>query len=60
MPFVATWMDLEIIILSDCKEIQPVHPKRDQSWVFFGRNIVKTETSTLATSCEELTYWKRL
>ena len=22
----------------DCKEIQPVHPKRDQSWVFFGRN----------------------
>ena len=32
MPFVATWMDLEIIILSDCKEIQPVHPKGDQSW----------------------------
>jgi len=22
----------------DCKEIQPVHPKGDQSWVFFGRN----------------------
>ena len=21
----------------DCKEIQPVHPKRDQSWVFIGR-----------------------
>ena len=21
----------------DCKEIQPVHPKGDQSWVFFGR-----------------------
>ena len=25
----------------DCKEIQPVHPKGDQSWVFFGRNVVK-------------------
>jgi len=22
----------------DCKEIQPVHPKGDQPWVFFGRN----------------------
>jgi len=22
----------------DCKEIQPVHPKGDQSWVFIGRN----------------------
>ena len=21
----------------DCKEIQPVHPKGDQSWVFIGR-----------------------
>ena len=25
----------------DCKEIQPVHPKGDQSWVFFGRNDVE-------------------
>ena len=25
----------------DCKEIQPVHPKGDQSWVFCGRNDVK-------------------
>ena len=23
----------------DCKEIQPVHPKGDQSWVFFGRML---------------------
>ena len=23
----------------DCKEIQPVHPKRDQSWVFTGRML---------------------
>ena len=26
------------------KEIQPVHPKGDQSWVFFGRNDVEPET----------------
>ena len=25
----------------DCKEIQPVHPKGDQLWVFFGRNDAK-------------------
>ena len=23
----------------DCKEIQPVHPKGDQSWVFIGRTV---------------------
>ena len=28
----------------DCKEIQPVHSKGDQSWVFFGRNDAKAET----------------
>ena len=28
----------------DCKEIQTVHPKRDQSWVFTGRTDVETET----------------
>ena len=28
----------------DCKEIQPVHSKRDQCWVFFGRNDAKAET----------------
>ena len=33
----------------DCKEIQPVHLKGDQSW----------NSNTLATSCEELTHWKR-
>ena len=27
----------------DCKEIQPVHPKGDQSWVFTGRTDVETE-----------------
>ena len=29
----------------DCKEIQPVHSKGDQSWVFFGRNDAKAETA---------------
>ena len=28
----------------DCKEIQPVHSKGDQPWVFFGRNDAKAET----------------
>ena len=28
----------------DCKEIQPVYPKRDQSWVFIGRTDVEAET----------------
>ena len=28
----------------DCKEIQPVHPKGDQSWVFSGRTDAKSET----------------
>ena len=32
---------------SDCKEIQPVHPKGDQSWVFIGRNDAKAETPIL-------------
>ena len=31
----------------DCKEIQPVHPKGDQSWVFIGRTDVETETPIL-------------
>ena len=28
----------------DCKEIQPVHPKGNQSWVFMGRTDVEAET----------------
>ena len=31
----------------DCKEIQPVHPKGDQPWDFFGRNDAKAETPVL-------------
>ena len=31
----------------DCKEIQPVHPKGDQSWEFIGRTDVEAETLVL-------------
>ena len=31
----------------DNKEIQPVHSKGDQPWVFFGRNDAKAETPVL-------------
>ena len=31
----------------DCKEIQPVHPKGDQFWVFIGRTDVEAETPIL-------------
>ena len=44
----------------DCKKIQLVHSEGDQPWDFFGRNDAKANSSTLATSCEELTHWKRL
>ena len=31
----------------DCKEMQLVHPKRNQSWVFIGRTDVEAETAIL-------------
>ena len=31
----------------DCKEIQPVYPKEDQSWVFIGKTDVEAETPIL-------------
>ena len=37
----------------DCKEIQPVHPKGDQSWVFIGRTDVEAETPVLLPWTEE-------
>ena len=36
------WRRLESPL--DCKEIQPVHPKGDLSWVFIGRTDVEAET----------------
>ena len=41
----------------DCKESKP---KGNQSWIFIGRTDAEAETPILlATSCEELTHWKR-
>ena len=34
-------------LLRDCEEIQSVHPKGDQSWVFIERTVVEAETLTL-------------
>ena len=39
------WRTLECPL--DCKEIQPVHPKEDESWVFIGRTDVEAETPVL-------------
>ena len=39
------WMVLESPL--DCKEIQQVHPKGDQAWVFIGRTAVEAEIPIL-------------
>ena len=44
----------------DSKEIQPFHPKGNQSWIFIGRTDDEAETpNTLATWCKELTHLQR-
>ena len=49
------WCWRRLLSPLDCKEIQPVHSKGDQSWVFFGRTYAKAETPILwpphAKSC---------
>ena len=42
----------------DCTEIQPVHSRGDQSWVFFGRNDAEAETHYFDHLMEELTHCK--
>ena len=45
----------------DCEEIQPVHSKGDQPWVFFGRNDAKAETPVLwPPHAKSWLNWKRL
>ena len=45
----------------DCKEIQPVHPKGDQSWMFIGRTDVEAETPVLSPpDVENCLIWKDL
>ena len=43
----------------DCKEIQPVHPKGDQSWVFTEGTDIEAETPILWPPHAELTHLKR-
>ena len=38
------WCWRRLLSHLDCKEIQPVHPKGDQSWVFIGRTDAEAET----------------
>ena len=41
------WCWRRLLSPLDCKEIQPVHPKGDQSWVFTGRTDAEAETPVL-------------
>ena len=43
----------------DCKEIQPVHPKGDQPWIFIGRTDVEAETPILwPPDAKSWLFWK--
>ena len=50
----------------DCKEIQPIHPKGDQSWVFIGQTDVEAETPIFghlmqrADSFEKTMIWEKI
>ena len=52
------WRTLESPL--DCKEIQPVHPKGTQSWVFIGRTNVEVEAPILWPPDGKSGHWKRL
>ena len=41
------WCWKRLLSLLDCKEIQPVHPKGSQSWIFIGRTDVEAEIPIL-------------
>ena len=49
MPNPHHWLPLTLTLESplNCKEIQPVHPKGDQSWVFIGRTDAEAEPPIL-------------
>ena len=40
-------LDKSLESLLDCKEIKPVNPRGNQSWIFIGRTEAKAETETL-------------
>ena len=43
----------------DCKEIQPIHPKGNQSWIYWNDWCWSWNSNTSGTWCEELTHLKR-
>ena len=43
----------------DCKEIQPVHPKEDQSWVFIGRTDAEAETPYFGHLMQRVDSWEK-
>ena len=55
------WCWRRLLRVLDCKEVQPVHPKGDQSWVFIEKIDAKAETPILwpPDGNEELTHLKR-
>ena len=46
-------LDKTLGSLLDSKEIQPIHPKGNQSWIFIGRTDAKAETPILWSSDEK-------
>ena len=53
------WCWRRLLRVPCCKEIQPVHPKGDQSWVFIGRTDVEAETPILwPTHAKSWLIWK--
>ena len=40
-------LEKTLVSLLDCKEIQPVNPKGNQSWLFIGKSDVEAETPIL-------------
>ena len=54
------WCWRRLLSPLDCKEIQPINPKGNQSWISIGRTDLEAEApNTLATWCKELTHLKR-
>ena len=44
----------------DCKEIKPLHPKGNQSWIFIWNDWCwSCNSNPLATWCKEMSHWKR-
>ena len=43
----------------ECKDIKPVNPKGNQSWISLEWLMLKWSSNTLVTWCKELTHWKR-